>query len=151
MTETPPENIMDDIKAFVELWKKVGDETKSKSNDLMKEYNISKEFVDYEDGYYRFELDGIDYEWDYDSERLYLDDDKTEVTSGPAHDYAIKSNAITEKAYNIVRSEMDKRGWYYDPDEYEYYISKDGWQTTLPYFANSIDEIGEFEYDPENI
>jgi hypothetical protein len=44
---------------------------------------------------------------------------------------------------------MTNRGWYYDQEEYEYYISKNGWQTTLPYFCESIEDVGEFEWDAE--
>ena len=149
MTRVPPEYIIDDIKAFIELWKKIGEETKTKSDELMKEYNISKESINYEYEYYQFELNGVEYNWYYNDEKLYSNDNKSEVKFGPAYDYAIKSNVITEKAYDTVKNEMNKRGWYYDSDEYEYFISKNGWQTTLPYFANSIDEIGE--YDPEVI
>ena len=54
-----------------------------------------------------------------------------------------------KNAYDIIETEMTKRDWYYDQEEYEYYISKNGWSTTLPYFCESVDDIGEFDWNAE--
>jgi hypothetical protein len=143
----PPEDIIEDVNVFISLWKDVKEKIKSDSDNLMKEYGVTEEEYDFEDGSYTFIIDGISYKWDWNEEELYKN--HTPVTSGTAYDYATKNNAAVRDAYHIVEDEMDKRGWYYDPDEYEYYISKNGWETTLPYFCESIDDIEEFEWSAE--
>ena len=144
---TPPDDIVNDVKAFISLWKDVENKIKTDSEKLQKEYGVTNEEYDYDDGSYSLTIGGIIYNFDWNEEQL-MSNGKV-VSSGPAYDYVIKNNAAIRDAYHIIESEMTKRGWYYDPDEYDYYISKNGWKTTLPYFAESIDEIDKFEWDAD--
>jgi hypothetical protein len=144
---TPPEDIINDVKVFISLWKDVAKKIKEDSNILSKEYGVTDEEYDYEDGSYFFTIKGMRYKWDWNEEELYNLNEK--VISGPAYEYVIKNNASVKNAYDIIETEMTNRGWYYDQEEYEYYISKNGWQTTLPYFCESIEDVREFEWDAE--
>jgi hypothetical protein len=143
----PPEDIMNDVKLFISLWKDVAKKIKEDSENLMEEYNVTDEEYNYDDGSYTFVIDGVLYKWDWNEEELYKN--HTPVTSGLVYDYAIKNNASVRNAYDIIETEMINRGWYYDQEEYAYYISKNGWSTTLPYFCESIEDCGEFEWDAE--
>ena len=144
---TPPDNILNDVKVFILLWKDVKKKIDIDSEILSKEYNVTKEEIDCEDGSYTFIIDGILYKWDWDEEELYKN--HTPITSDPAYDYAIKNNASVRDAYHIVEDEMNKRGWYYEPDEYAYYITKNGWSTMMPYFCDSVEELEEFDWSAE--
>ena len=144
---TPPDEIINDVKVFISLWKDVENKIKADSEKLQKKYGVTNEEYDYDDGSYSLTIGGIVYNFDWNEEQL-MSNGKI-VSSGPAYDYVIKNNAAVKNAYDIIETEMTKRGWYYDLDEYDYYISKNGWKTTLPYFAESIDEIDEFEWDAD--
>jgi hypothetical protein len=144
---TPPDDIINDAKIFVSLWKEVAKKIKEDSDNLTEEYGVIDEEFDYDDGSYTFVIDGVKYKWDENEEEL--SNDEKLITSGSAHEYVIKNYQFIRDAYHIVESEMTKRGWYYDQEEYEYYISKNGWSTTLPYFCESVGELGEFEWDAE--
>ena len=144
---TPPDDIVNDVKVFISLWKDVENKIKADSEKLQKEYGVTNEEYDYDDGSYFFVINNIKYKFDWNEEELWALTGI--VSSGPAYDYVIKNNAAVKNAYDIIETEMAKRGWYYDPEEDAYYILKNGWQTTLPYFAESIDEIDEFEWDAD--
>ena len=144
---TPPDDIVNDVKVFISLWKDVENKIKADTEKLQKEYGVTNEEYDYDDGSYSLTIGGTIYNFDWNEEQLMSNGEV--VSSGPAYDYVIKNNAAVKNAYDIIETEMTKRGWYYDPEEYAYYILKNGWQTTLPYFAESIDEIDEFEWDAD--
>lgn len=144
---TPPNDIINDVKYFISLWDKVREKIKSDSDKLTNEYGVTEEEYDYEDGSCYFTINNNRYEWDLNEEKLY--NLSGNITSGYAYEYIIKNNASVKNAYDIIEVEMTKRGWYYDQEEYEYFISKNGWSTTLPYFCDSIEEVGEFDFDEE--
>ena len=144
---TPPDEIVNDVKVLISLWKDVENKIKADSEKLQKEYGVTNEEYDYDDGSYSLTIGGTIYNFDWNEEQLMSNGEV--VSSGPAYDYVIKNKAAVKSAYDIIETEMTKRGWYYDPEEYAYYILKNGWQTTLPYFAESIDEIDEFEWDAD--
>jgi hypothetical protein len=146
---TLPEDIINDVKFFISLWKEVGKKIKDDSDILSKEYGITNEEYDYEGGSYFFTTRGIKYKWDGNEEELYNVTKRIIINSGLAYEYVIKNNNNVKNAYDIIETEMIKRGWYYDREEYEYFISKNGWSTTLPYFCESIEDISEFEWDAE--
>ena len=142
-------DLVHDIQIFINLWKSEYKKMQIKQDYLYSKYNIQPYF-DFDDEYmHGFSHNGLDYGWDYGSEELYLDgDNSTEaIISGEAYDYAIAQNQIVTDVYNAIKKEMNYRGWYYDPDEYGYYLAKDGWSTDLAYFpfGEWDDVVGDFE------
>ena len=50
----PPDDIINDVSVFVSLWKDVMRKIKEDSEVLMKEYGVTNEEYDYDDGSYFF-------------------------------------------------------------------------------------------------
>jgi len=150
----PTIDLVHDIQIFINVWKSEFEKMKVKQDYLFSKYGIRPSY-DIDDEYmHGFVYKGSCYGWDYGSEELYLDGDDSNdaITSGEVYEYAVAQNQIINDVYDAIKKEMNYRGWYYDPDEYGYYLFKDGWSTDLVYFpfGEWDDVVGEFENENED-
>jgi len=144
-------DLVHDIQVFINLWRTEYNKMRIRSDRLILYYNI-KPCYDYDEEYtYGFTCKGLNYAWDYGSEELYLngDDSSDPITEGDAYDYACANAAITSDVYKSVEDEMSSRGWIWDNEDYGHDLYKDGWSTSLVYFAGYGDwdsMVGDWEY-----
>lgn len=147
---TSPIDIVHDLQIFIKKWEVALKYFKVMVDTLNNQYKVTPYSID--DEYcYGFKMNGIVYGWDYNNEELYLDGDPENpaITSGPVYEYALAYDRILTTAYYSVESEMNYRGWIYDPDEYGHNLYKDGWSTDLAYWSGGSefdDAVGEIEY-----
>jgi hypothetical protein len=145
-------DVVHDVQVFIDLWQCEAEKSFKRMDEIVKEYAVTPLSGEGDDYQLVFLLDGERYIWDFGNEELYrgCSDEGPEVTSGRAYDFATAYHGAGLSTSNAVEAEMDRRGWFSDPDEYEYYLSKGGWHLKLDYFPRSIKENAhDFVYEPD--
>jgi len=144
-------SLVHDLQTFIEIFNVKGEEQRRVHEALIKEYGITDE--DWDDGGgMLFNHAGIDYRFEPCQEELFLESDEDlehAIKEGPAYEYAWKYWSVVQAAYTAVETEMDRRDWYYDQEEYGYHLVKEEWSCHMPYFCKSMDQIESFKYEPD--
>jgi hypothetical protein len=142
--------LVHDLQIFIDLWQREASKQFRVCEALMKQYGaVSHEYDD--DFRWCFSIDGVKFIWDYGKEEMFLEGDFNEepINSGKAYDFAMAHNKAVQDTYSAVEREMDLRGWFHDPDEYEYFLAKDGWTCQLGYYPTTMESARNFVYEPD--